>query len=102
MSREPSEFSSFIYFSERKLREREKQRAMIQEKLQERKQRKEREIEQQQVEQSQMVEEQEKAIKQVLNTQAGLAEEYVQTKKMCFFQEKLSAGRELKINEWME
>lgn len=56
-------------------------------------------MEQQQVEQSQMVEEQEKAIKQVLNTQAGLAEEYVQTKKMCFFQEKLSAGRELKINE---
>lgn len=60
---------------ERKLREREKQRAMIQEKLQERKQRKEREMEQQRVEQSRMVEEQGKAIKQVLNTQAGLAEE---------------------------
>lgn len=61
--------------NERKLREREKQRAMIQEKLQERKQRKERELEQQREEQSRMVEEQEKAIKQVLNTQAGLAEE---------------------------
>ncbi|KAK2572711.1 hypothetical protein P5673_001691 [Acropora cervicornis] len=61
--------------NERKRREREKQRAMIQEKLQERKQRKEREMEQQGVEQSRMVEEQEKAIKQVLNTQAGLAEE---------------------------
>lgn len=61
--------------NERKLREREKQRAMIQEKLQERKQRKERELEQQREEQSRMVEEQGKAIKQVLNTQAGLAEE---------------------------
>ena len=57
---------------------------MIQEKLQERKQRKEREMEQQRVEQSRMVEEQGKAIKQVLNTQAGLAEEYVQTKKNFF------------------
>ena len=34
-------------------------------------------MEQQQAEQSQIVAEQEKAIKQVLNTQAGLAEEYV-------------------------
>ena len=58
---------------------------MIQEKLQERKQRKERELEQQREEQSRMVEEQEKAIKQVLNTQAGLAEEYASTKKICFF-----------------
>ena len=37
-------------------------------------------MEQQQAEQSQIVAEQEKAIKQVLNTQAGLAEEYVSTK----------------------
>ena len=48
---------------------------MIQEKLEERKKRWERELEQQQAEQSQMVAEQEKAIKQVLDTQAGLAEE---------------------------
>ena len=34
-------------------------------------------MERQQAEQSQLVAEQEKAIKQVLNTQAGLAEEYV-------------------------
>ena len=64
---------------------------MIQEKLQERKQRKERELEQQREEQSRMVEEQEKAIKQVLNTQAGLAEEYVPTKKICFFSRKSRA-----------
>jgi len=50
---------------------------MIQERLEERKRRWEREMEQQKAEQSQMVAEQEKAIKQVLNTQAGLAEEYV-------------------------
>lgn len=37
-------------------------------------------MEQQQAEQSQIVAEQEKAIKQVLNTQAGLAEECVSTK----------------------
>ena len=37
-------------------------------------------MEQQQAEQSQIMAEQEKAIKQVLNTQAGLAEEYVSTK----------------------
>ena len=37
-------------------------------------------MEKQQAEQSQIVAEQEKAIKQVLNTQAGLAEEYVSTK----------------------
>ncbi|XP_068710137.1 golgin subfamily A member 6-like protein 26 [Montipora foliosa] len=61
--------------NERKFREREKQRAMIEEKLQERKMRWEREMEQQQAEQSQMIAEQDKAIKQVLNTQAGLAEE---------------------------
>lgn len=48
---------------------------MIQEKLEERKKRWEKELEQQQAEQSQMVAEQEKAIKQVLDTQAGLAEE---------------------------
>lgn len=50
---------------------------MIQEKLEERKKRWERDMERQQAEQSQLVAEQEKAIKQVLNTQAGLAEEYV-------------------------
>lgn len=50
---------------------------MIQEKLEERKKRWEREMERQQSEQSHLVAEQEKAIKQVLNTQAGLAEEYV-------------------------
>ena len=37
-------------------------------------------MEQQQAEQSQIVAEQEKAIKQVLNTQTGLAEEYVSIK----------------------
>lgn len=51
---------------------------MVQEKLQERKKRREREMEQQKAEQSQLEAEQEKSIKQVLNTQAGLAEEYVQ------------------------
>ena len=54
---------------------------MIQEKLEERKKRWERDMERQQAEQSQLVAEQEKAIKQVLNTQAGLAEEYVITEK---------------------
>lgn len=68
---------TFIASSDRKNRERERQRAMIQEKLEERKQRWERDMERQQAEQSQLVAEQEKAIKQVLNTQAGLAEEYV-------------------------
>ena len=70
---------SFFFFPslERKTRERERQRAMIQEKLEERKKRWERDMERQQAEQSQLVAEQEKAIKQVLNTQAGLAEEYV-------------------------
>ena len=67
-------------FQDRKNRERERQRATIQERLAERKRRWEREMEQQQAEQSQIVAEQEKAIKQVLNTQAGLAEEYVSTK----------------------
>ena len=67
----------FIVSLERKTRERERQRAMIQEKLEERKMRWERDMERQQAEQSQLVAEQEKAIKQVLNTQAGLAEEYV-------------------------
>ncbi|XP_073241242.1 uncharacterized protein [Porites lutea] len=61
--------------NDRKNRERERQRATIQERLAERKRRWEREMEQQQAEQSQIVAEQEKAIKQVLNTQAGLAEE---------------------------
>lgn len=61
--------------NESKTRERERQRAMIQEKLEERKKRWERDMERQQAEQSQLVAEQEKAIKQVLNTQAGLAEE---------------------------
>lgn len=65
---------------------------MIQEKLQERKQRKERELEQQREEQSRMVEEQGKAIKQVLNTQAGLAEEYVQTKKKFFSRKSRALG----------
>lgn len=49
-------------------------------------------MEQQQAEQSQIVAEQEKAIKQVLNTQAGLAEEYVSTKlshKRLWVKEKL-------------
>ena len=55
---------------------------MIQEKLEERKKRWERDLERQQTEQNQLVAEQEKAIKQVLNTQAGLAEEYVQTEKL--------------------
>lgn len=55
---------------------------MIQEKLEERKKRWERDLERQQAEQKQLVAEQEKAIKQVLNTQAGLAEEYVQTEKL--------------------
>ena len=64
-----------IASADRKNRERERQRQMIQEKLEERKKRWERELEQQQAEQSQMVAEQEKAIKQVLDTQAGLAEE---------------------------
>ena len=67
---------------ERKNRERERQRAVIQEKLEERKKRWERDLERQQAEQNQLVAEQEKAIKQVLNTQAGLAEEYVQTEKL--------------------
>lgn len=62
---------------ERKNRERERQQAMIQEKLAERKKRWERDLERQQAEQSQLAAEQEKALKQVLNTQAGLAEEYV-------------------------
>ena len=43
-------------------------------------------MERQQAEQSQLVAEQEKAIKQVLNTQAGLAEEYVfKTEIPAFF-----------------
>ena len=67
---------------ERKNRERERQRAVIQEKLEERKKRWERDFERQKAEQNQLVAEQEKAIKQVLNTQAGLAEEYVQTEKL--------------------
>ena len=67
---------------ERKNRERERQRAVIQEKLEERKKRWERDLERQKAEQNQLVAEQEKAIKQVLNTQAGLAEEYVQTEKL--------------------
>ena len=49
-------------------------------------------MEQQQAEQSQIVAEQENAIKQVLNTQAGLAEEYVSTKlfnKRLWVKEKL-------------
>ena len=71
-----------IAFLERKNRERERQRAVIQEKLEERKKRWERDLERQQAEQNQLVAEQEKAIKQVLNTQAGLAEEYVQTEKL--------------------
>ena len=71
------EIICFIAPLGRKNRERERQRAMIQERLEERKRRWEREMEQQKAEQSQMVAEQEKAIKQVLNTQAGLAEEYV-------------------------
>ncbi len=50
---------------------------MIQEKLAERKKRWQRDLERQQAEQSQLAAEQEKALKQVLNTQAGLAEEYV-------------------------
>ena len=49
-------------------------------------------MEQQRVEQSRMVEEQGKAIKQVLNTQAGLAEEYVQTKKKFFFRKSRALG----------
>lgn len=61
--------------NERKNRERERQRAVIQEKLEERKKRWERDLERQKAEQNQLVAEQEKAIKQVLNTQAGLAEE---------------------------
>ena len=50
---------------------------MIQEKLEERRRRWERDRERQQAEQNQLEAEQEKALKQVLNTQAGLAEEYV-------------------------
>ncbi|KAL9984067.1 hypothetical protein ACROYT_G006323 [Oculina patagonica] len=61
--------------NERKDRERERQQAMIQEKLAERKKRWERDLERQQAEQSQLAAEQEKALKQVLNTQAGLAED---------------------------
>lgn len=61
--------------NERKNRERQRQRAVIQEKLEERKKRWERDLERQQAEQNQLVAEQEKAIKQVLNTQAGLAED---------------------------
>ena len=69
---------------------------MIEEKLQERKMRWEREMEQQQAEQSQMIAEQDKAIKQVLNTQAGLAEEYVQTKKCrCNFGKLDEEGTEM-------
>ena len=60
---------------------------MIQEKLEERKKRWERDMERQQAEQNQLVAEQEKAIKQVLNTQAGLAEEYVLTEtEKCTYQ----------------
>ena len=51
-------------------------------------------MEQQQAEQSQIVAEQEKAIKQVLNTQAGLAEEYVSTK--------LSYNITLSERNWIE
>ena len=67
----------FFCFQRGKTVSEERQRVLIQEKLAERKKRWEREQEQQQAEQSQMVAEQEKAIKQVLNSQAGLAEEYV-------------------------
>ena len=82
----------FIAPSERKRREREKQRVMIQEKLQERKKRWEREVEQQKAEQSQLEAEQEKSIKQVLNSQAGLAEEYVQLLK-CLYKKSNSVRR---------
>ena len=51
-------------------------------------------MEQQQAEQSQIVAEQEKAIKQVLNTQAGLAEEYVSIK--------LSYNMTMSERNWIE